>query len=347
MLSVPTPRASAHTARVSVRLLTPFFSAIRARGLPLEPGLTFLGLTEADLDNPDLRVSHAVAADLLGRSMRWIGDRDYGLHAAQFALPAHLDVVEYVARAQPTLGKAIEMVVRYHALLHDGLRGSIEEVGDRSILRISFAPLTIPESAYEFALAVYLIAARRITGNATLSPLEVHFQHPRPKSTALHSQIFGCTVRFDMTDNALIFPRARMSMPLVSADSGLAEMLARHAEHALAALGRTTTLPDRVRQLVSQDIASSRLGADAVAKRLGLSARTLHRRLSDEGTSYRAVVDEVRHELAVRYLQDPKLSIREVGYLLGFTTGPAFHRAFKRWTQTTAAAYREAARKKN
>ncbi len=70
------------------------------------------------------------------------------------------------------------------------------------------------------------------------------------------------------------------------------------------------------------------------------NARTLYRKLAEENTTYRAVVDEVRHELALRYLGDATLAVREIGHLLGFATSPSFHRAFRRWTGTTPSEYR-------
>ena len=86
----------------------------------------------------------------------------------------------------------------------------------------------------------------------------------------------------------------------------------------------------------SQRVADKR-GVTERAKKI---SRTLHRRLVSQSSSYRAILDDVRREIALRCLRDPQLSIREVGYLLGFTTGPAFHRAFRRWTGTTAASFR-------
>ena len=100
------------------------------------------------------------------------------------------------------------------------------------------------------------------------------------------------------------------------------------------------SLPDRVREIVRQDLTSGKLTTDSLARRLGMSSRTLHRRLVAQKVTYRGILDEVRRKIALRCLQDPKLSIREVGELLGFTTSPAFHRAFRRWTGTTASSFR-------
>jgi AraC-like DNA-binding protein len=331
---------TASTARVSVRLLAPFVTAAHSLGLRVDVGLASVGLATSDLENPELRVSHALVEHMLRGVIQQSGERDLGLLAAEHLLPIHLDVVEYAARAQPTLRSAFEQSIRYYALLHDGFEAELKLDGDRAILSVSFGGLEISDAANEFVLAVHLMAARRMTGLSGLSPIETHFSHARPKNTSVHQRIFRSPVHFGQPQNALVYPRGVLDTPLLAADSGLARVLERHAAEALQKLGRNTSLPERVRELVRQDLTSGKLTAESLARRLGMSSRTLHRRLVTQGSSYRGIIDDVRREIALRCLRDPQLSIREVGYLLGFTTGPAFHRAFRRWTGTTAATFR-------
>jgi AraC-like DNA-binding protein len=339
------PSFSASTARVSVKLLAPFVSAAQELGMRIDVGLASVGLTRSDLENPDLRVSHAVVDRMLSGTIARTAQRDLGLLAAEQLQPSHLDVVEYAARAQPTLRGAIEQSIRYYALLHDGFDAELQISGDRAMLFVSFGGLAVDDSAYEFVLAVHLMAARRMTGNPNLTPLETHFVHARPKNTAMHQRIFRSSLQFGQARAALVFARAVLDVPLVAADSGLARVLERHASESLQKLGRNTSLPERVRELVRQELTSGKLTAENLARRLGMSSRTLHRRLVAETSSYRGIIDDVRREIALRCLRDPQLSIREVGYLLGFTTGPAFHRAFRRWTGTTAAVFRNEVQK--
>jgi len=340
--SVPdSPKSfTASTARVSVKLLSPFVSAAHALGVRVDVGLASVGLTTADLENPELRISHALAERMLRNVITQSGERDLGLLAAERLLPIHLDVVEYAARSQPTLRGAFEQSIRYYCLLHDGFEAELKVDGDRAVVTINFGGLTIDNAAHEFVLAVHLMSARRMTGLADLAPIETHFVHARPKNTLVHQRIFRSPVHFGQAQSAIIYPRAALDAPLVAADSGLARVLERHAADALQKLGRSTSLPERVRELVRQDLTSGKLTAESLARRLGMSSRTLHRRLVAQGSSYRGIIDDVRREIALRCLRDPQLAIREVGYLLGFTTGPAFHRAFRRWTGTTAASFR-------
>lgn len=329
--------AQGTTGRVAARLLLPFVTAADEIGLRVDAGLASVGLTRADLENPELRVSHFAADRLIRLSSR--NHPDFGLLAAERLLPVHLDIVEYAARAQPTLHGALEHAIRYYALLHDGFEARFTLDEQYATLYFSFGALALAESAYEFVLAVHLLAARRMTGKADLSPAVVKFKHARPENLAHHEQVFRSQLLFGQSEYALVYPRAYLDLPLTQADSGLAQLLERHATEALQRLGRSALLRERVREFVRQDL-TGKLTAEHMAKRLGMSPRTLHRRLVDEGITYRALVDDVRREMALHCLRDPQLSIGEVGYLLGFTTSAAFHRAFRRWTGTTATQYR-------
>jgi AraC-like DNA-binding protein len=331
---------TASTARVSVKLLTPFVDAAADLGLRVDVGLAGVGLSRSDLENPDLRVSHALVDRMLRGAVVQSGERDLGLLAAERLQPDHLDVIEYGARAQSTLRAAIEHSIRYYALLHDGFEADLQIVNDRAVFSVNFGSLPVSDCTLEFVLAVHLFATRRMTGQQALAPVETHFQHARPKTTLVHQRIFRSPLHFGQPQTALVYPRAVLDSPLVDADVGLAKVLERLASDALQKLGRSTSLPERVREIVRQDLTSGKLTADSLARRLGMSSRTLHRRLVAQNSSYRAILDDVRREIALRCLRDPQLSIREVGYLLGFTTGPAFHRAFRRWTGTTAASFR-------
>ena len=333
---------TASSTRVSVRLVAPFIAAARELGLRVDVGLASIGLSRSDLENPELRVSHGLVDRILRLAIMESGERDLGLLAAEHVLPLHLDLVEYTARTQPTLRSAIARMIRYYALLHEGFEADLHLAGDRAIVTCGLrGSLELDDAALEFALAVHLLGARRMTGQPALAPIEVHFVHARPRNISVHQRIFRCPLLFGQRQYALLYPRAALDLPLPTADAGLARVLERHASESLQKLGRTTTLPERVRELVRQDLTSGKLTAGSLGRRLGMSSRTLHRRLAAEGLSYRGIIDSVRQEIALRcLLRDHELPIREVGYLLGFTTGPAFYRAFRRWTGITASTFR-------
>jgi AraC-like DNA-binding protein len=337
----PEPPRAPRGDGVSVTLLAPFIEVAAALELPVAAALANAELTAANLDDRELRVSHAQIERMLQGAAAIGGARSLGLLAAERIGPHQLDVVEYAARVQPTLRAAFKLAARFYPLLHDSFRAELRASNESEMLRIEPTQHGHDETVVEFALAAHLMVARRVTGVATLAPLAVHFVHARPANVAVHRRIFGDVVQFGRGENALVFSRSVLDTPLPAADAGLAALLERYGMEATRKLGRSGGVIEHMRELVQQDLASGKLpSADQIARRLGMSARTLHRRLSGLGATYHGVVEDVQREVALRCLRDPRLSLRDVGRLLGFTTSPAFHRAFRRWTGTTAGAFR-------
>jgi AraC-like DNA-binding protein len=134
-----------------------------------------------------------------------------------------------------------------------------------------------------------------------------------------------------------------LDRPVPTADPGLSRIVTAHAEQLLAALAPAADmLTARVRRQLAEGMANGPMTLTQVARRLHLSERSLQRRLEAEGTRFAQLVDEVRRELALRYIADERLALGEVAYLLGFAEPSPFHRAFKRWTGTTPLAARRA-----
>jgi AraC-like DNA-binding protein len=336
---------AAHTAQVSAKLLVPFVNVAARLGLNVAAALARVGLSPADLDRTDLRISHALVDQLLRAASSLSGRPDLGLLAAEELSPDHLDIVEYLARCQPDVGAALKSILRFRALLHDALEAQLDVNADRVLLQVDFRELPIAQCAHEFVLATFLLAARRMTGLASLTPLEVHFAHAQPRDTELHQRIFQCPVLFAQGHTALVYSRALLATPQLDADAGLASVLERHASARLESLCSVAKLDERVRAIMLRDVGTGRLTADILARQLGMSSRTLHRRLAAHGCTYRSVLDSVRREIALHCLRDPNVALSEVRHLIGFSTGPAFHRAFRRWTGGTPTSFRTAAQR--
>lgn len=138
-----------------------------------------------------------------------------------------------------------------------------------------------------------------------------------------------------------MLPRATLARPCPAADAALSQVIVRHAEGLLAALpDPSDSFANRLRRLISAQLASGGATLTAAAHALKLGERSLQRRLADDGLTFDAIVEEVRRELALRYLADPALAIGEIAYLLGYSEPSAFHRAFRRWTGRTPEAWR-------
>ena len=184
-----------------------------------------------------------------------------------------------------------------------------------------------------------MLVARQFT-RVDWEPRAVSFSHAAPSSDQEYRRVFRARVEFGARENAVEFERALLELPLVAADPDLLEVLEPQIEDFLARVPHRQRFSVRAREAVRSALQGGDATLDAAARALGLSPRTLQRRLREEDTSHREVLEEVRAELASLYLADLELSLDQVAARLGFSEPSAFHRAFRRWTGTTPAAYR-------
>lgn len=292
--------------------------------------------------DPDARLPLRQMHDVVRSVARWSTRADFGLLAAEKATPGLFDIIEFAARSRNTLGGAIESLCRLMPLIVDGAEVRLIKRADTAELQY-LPPRTHPSepTAADFALGFFNLAARRFTGIVDLRPSEVWFLHRAPPDTTTFARVFGAPIRFEAEVDAIIFPVEGLELPLVHADSDLSRALQRIGERFIAALPRATTLQERVRNLIAEMLADGSCSCERVASTLGMAPRTLHRRLEDEGTTFRAEHEQVRRDLACEYLRDGNLTVSEIAYSLGFSVVPGFHRAFKRWTGMTPRAYRK------
>jgi AraC-like DNA-binding protein len=163
----------------------------------------------------------------------------------------------------------------------------------------------------------------------------------------VHRQVFNCTLRFNMPVTQVVLSADALSLPLSGAEPALSRLLDRQASAMLANLPRTDDLVTRVRDMLTAETDLCETSATRVARRLGMSVRTLARRLGEESTSYRMLLDETRKHTALRDLSQTLRPINDIAHQLGFASSQSFHRAFRRWTGDTAASFRDRSRQRN
>ena len=192
--------------------------------------------------------------------------------------------------------------------------------------------------AFEFVISLTVLHLREETGEQ-LSPAYVSFVH-KPEDAFEMQKILGCPVRGEDKYNSFALSHHDWQIPMRRRDPVLRAVLEHHAEEILARIPAQDDLTGEVRRLIMSLIPQGETEIQSVARALATSARSLQRRLSAAGTSYHQLLDSTRCEAATHYLQDHRLSIGEVGYLLGYSEPPAFHRAFKRWNGITPQEFR-------
>ncbi|HVY30517.1 MAG TPA: AraC family transcriptional regulator ligand-binding domain-containing protein [Polyangiaceae bacterium] len=273
-----------------------------------------------------------------------LADECFGLSLASLAAGAPLSVGWWVVWSSPTLGAGLSQAIRYQRLLHDQARSELiyREREREGVYRhqIGAVPDRAPRHAIEFGFATFARHAQRATGKPIL-PARVRFQHAPPRDLTQHRAVFGPQLEFQRDTDELVYDLATLELPLLTADASLQEVVESHARGLLAAFPDQHGLDARLRAAICEEMRQGSLSLDSVARRLGTPSRTLQRRLKSEGTSFAAMVDLLRRDLAERYLRDRRLTVQEVAFLLGFSDVSAFHRAFVRWTGTTPRRFQE------
>ncbi len=295
--------------------------------------------------DPDARIAIEVENALWDGAASATGDPCFGLEAAAAIRPGMFDVLDYVVRTAPTLRDALARLVRYNRLVHTAAVFSVEDRVERVRVEHAFAGGQRPNRhASEFTLASLVVIGGQLAGRPIV-PLSVEFPHAAPPADlARYEAIVGALPRFTSAVGALELSRDDVDRACPAADPSLSDIILRQANALLAALpdpDRSTAA--RVRRHLAQHIPEGLPSLADVARAMKLGERSLQRRLADEGTAFDTLLDDVRRELALRYLAAPATAIGEVAYLLGYSEPSAFHRAFKRWTGLTPAEARSRA----
>lgn len=276
--------------------------------------------------------------------MRAVDDPAFPVLAAAASTAGDYDAVGFACMTQPTLGEAIRQCVRYARAWTD--RSEWKLAKDDSTVSIL---LTLPEPhrlatrcSTENILAEMLNAGRKLTG-VDYPAARVRFRHAPPRDVAAHEAFFRAPIEWNADRNELAIASEMASLPLPKADPALAAYFDRHIQKLLE---REPAAPERVarrvRAFLLEEVQRGSPTLQTAAAHLRTSPRTLKRRLQEEGTTFQDLLDAVRCDLAKRYLEEQRLALGEVSFLLGFSEPSAFHRAFKRWTGKTPLAYRQA-----
>jgi AraC-like DNA-binding protein len=317
---------------------------VKAQGHDDEPILHLPGIRGRDLKDPDVRVPETASREAWRLAMELTGDEAIGLHVAEWLPRGALDLVEYAFRTSPTLGDGLDRLARYGRLINDRLAVHVLHTGPgvRFLMGAADARPLHPQRA-EFSIALALRLARDAT-STHLVPEDVWFAHAAPADSTEHREFFRSPIHFSSGVNGMVFRDADGARVLETADAPLAAIIQRRLDKALDKLDRPAdaSTAARVRRLLVDGMGQEPRSITTIGREMGLSARTLSRRLVEEGTSFRAIQDEVRQQLAVALLGDASVSIAEVAFFLGYSEPAPFHRSFKRWTGTTPQAHRRA-----
>lgn len=326
-----------HANSASLAYLRGLLDYVQSHGMTPEQ---LLDGRQINLDDRDARLPESECAALFDRAAALLNDDAIGLHAGEQIRPGHYGALGYVAMNCATLGEALSGLRRYHALVLD--IGPMEQTLENGQLCLSWNPDV--EQPYrqmaEYNLAGLVTFSRWISGSRN-HPLRIDFTYAAPKNLSEHERVLGCPLRFSQDRYRLLMPMEWLAQSLIQPDAAMRTMMEQLAERQM----QTLTLGDAItdaRSAIARQLGEGDVELNAIAKQLNLSSRTLQRKLQDANLSFTQLVDDVRKELAERYLADAKLDLVDIAFLLGYSEHSAFTRAYKRWTGRAPAASRTA-----
>ena len=315
------------TQVVRTASLSGYLECMAALGTDPIPLLREQGLSRSALANPEQPVPALSVVRLLERSAEASGCRTLGLRMAEGRALANLGSASLLIVHQPTLRHALAALTEFRSRINSTLVLTVSEQNGAALLREDIA-LSQPEPAsqsHELALGVLIRLCRVVLGEHW-SPQLVSLSAPPPSvaDRKMFHRLFRCEVQFDAEFNALVLPASDLDLPGVLADPGMAA----HARHLLDAVGQSAarSAREQVEGLILLLLPSGRTTIEACAASLGLTVRTLQRRLAEEGELFSAVLGRARMQLATQYLTNPRLRITDVAAMLGYGSIAAFSR---------------------
>lgn len=192
----------------------------------------------------------------------------------------------------------------------------------------------------EATLASAVSISRQVSP-VPFAPLEVHLKHPAPKILAQHERYFGCPIFFDSDFDALVISTESLAEPNKLGDEGITQFLLTHLDAELSEVASDASLEGFTKEAIARSLSEGPPKMADIARGLGMSVRSFHRRLSEHGLSFQTLTEATRRELAEGLLRDKQYSLSEVAFLTGFSEQSSFTRAFKRWVGATPATYRD------
>lgn len=298
------------------------------------------GIALNRIPEPTERVEIDRGDALIRRAADLIANPAFGLAAARCWHPANLGVLGHAWLSSSTLRTGLQRVERYWRIIGERATTRIEDTGQglKVVYRRKPADPVVTAVVTDIAMSI-MVDMCRMNAGAALRPVAVSLRQRAPAQADAYRSFYGCPVRFGAEEDAFVLAARDADRPLPSSNRQLAAIFDRLLAEELGRLDQGDVLA-RCRASVLEQLPSGEMTEGEMAKRLHMSRRTLQRKLAEAETTYLKLVDDTRRDLALRYLEDPRRTITDITFTLGFSQQSAFTRAFRRWTGVAPTEYR-------
>ena len=253
-----------------------------------------------------------------------------------------IGLVCYVGLAAPNVLGFLTNYSRYALVISEVLEFDMSNLQNRGLMKwwYSSSPHLQRRQYVEYSATVFLNTLRHYSGSQ-ITPKHVNFEHLRRNNSDEIETFFGCEITYGAGHNSFEFKNTDLELPLISADKQLLKVLQDYGDQVLSE--KKQSLPGlvfEVERVIADQLAQGAANLENVAAQLGMSPRTLSRKLAAEGTSFFRVLEDLRKSLSKSYLKDSDLVLAEIAFLLGYSGLSSFNDAFKRWTGHSPGQFR-------
>jgi len=308
-----------------------------------DPGPLFAkaGIDRNVCFDPSARIPVPRLQVLWKLSIEATGDPAFGLTAAEQFQPAALHGLGFAWLASDTLRDAFNRLVRYSRFINSNIKFNLED-GEHTVDLVMLGPEKWPDfihAAADMAMATFLLMCQ-ITAGEHIVPVRVVLQRPTPPCADRFTAFFSTPVEYGAQDNRICFDPHLLDQPLMTGNPELARINDQTVIDYLARFDRSN-ITMKVRARIIEQLPGGTPHQVSIADDLHVSLRSLQRKLKDEETTFKALLEDTRRELALQYLRGTHRSVGEIAYLLGFSEPSNFTRSFRRWTGHSPAEFRE------
>ena len=270
-----------------------------------------------------------------------IDDPCFGLKAAEVWHPSNLGALGYAMLASNTLRTSLERLVRYLGFLSDEDSMKLDETEEGLRLTLVLSQRNVDKSEQNDAVLAVTLSMCRMNYIEDLAPVSVTLAHPKPSCSPRFFEYFRSPVLFEAPTYSLTLPIEAVDKILPGSNPQLAELNDQVMIQYLAKLDQDH-ITQKVKATIIDQLPSGSVTDETVARALYMSSRKLQRQLQSAGTTFNTLLNEIRQDLAQKYIRDQDTSMTEIAFLLGFSESSAFSRAFKRWLGVSPTEYRKA-----
>ncbi len=321
-------------------------AAFTALGLSPRELYEACGSSPEALADPDALVDYEILVRLWEAVLARFPAHPIGLTMAREGARVRsesLGVFGYVVQHCRDVRQSIELFARYCPMTFPRLSVELRVADDRARIMVEHEPRVMAMVEPLEMFVASLVHDLSEPGEDAPPATEIAFGHPPKHAPGVYAELVPVPVRFEAGWNGLSFDAAVLDRPVTGADPRIGKYLRQQADAQLQARLETTpgdSLEDRVRALVDDHLMAGTSDQASIARSLGMSPRTLQRRLEQEGTSFGRLLEDVRRQRALQLLALPGLSVGEVAFCLGYANPRAFYRSFRRWTGCTPSQWR-------